>query len=663
MSNIVISKTEFDRAKNYLIQFLRDSGYTGSLASGTAAYDILINGLATVYGAFKQEADKVKAFRSIEDAKAFKDLLGVDYDKAIDSILSNWFILRRGGIKASGEIALYFAKILSGFTLTKGVDLFDISGVSFTVTSDYSFNSSDFSPVSNPSTGLTEYRVVCNVEAVNNVDSTPEVGDKVVAFINDVSFVRGEVSLVFSPGSKAESSEKFIQRADKAINTRELISDRAISTVLLNDYPEVKSVYVAGYGSQEQQRDVVSLSFAPSTPADITFHMGNKADIYIQTEYKKTNYLVQTKTVDQTIYFPEGVAGPINFFRWSTKIPLPTMTGVCSKRVPSSNLSFLGSLKGNAFPTDVYTLMSNGVYNPDTTTGIILDSTPFGEYRFYPNFTGFDPDLTYTEVSVLVYAGLENNSTASSVSIRLDDSTTTIIPATSVPVTKEDLLKVTSGPVSMKGSDIGSLYLEIYKDNTDSNYIGIYEVEVVLKSPGGIEKFYGVEGKSLYCEDSSFVDPYVFYYDVLEPLKLYEVSNRFLSEDKVVSYDPLVRVKYPVSIYGSLTVTKDNSYQDTNYALDQVIRSIFKKYCDNLQQGETFSVSEFLKTVHNEISGIVSLSPSFNYYFLDVGTGNTVSGPITDKFVLPTGISKQITWNTIQIVGDSNDDAFTITIN
>jgi hypothetical protein len=94
--------------------------------------------------------------------------------------------------------------------------------------------------------------------------------------LNVPNFLNGEILAVASVGTDKEDSEQFIARAQKSITTRELITDRAISTVLGDEIAEVTDTYVAGYGSPEQMRDIHTFS-------GVTVHTGNKSDIYVKT--------------------------------------------------------------------------------------------------------------------------------------------------------------------------------------------------------------------------------------------------------------------------------------------------------------------------------------------------------------------------------------------
>lgn len=277
MANINIDKTDVEYAKNFLIQYLRDSGYEGTLEDGTAVYDLLIKPFSLLYTLFKSEVDRASAYLSIQKAQELKDTLGDEYDKVVDLILGNWFTERRQGKPSIGVIRCYFTKPLDYFLFNNKTARFKINGVDFTPLDSYNITSADFSSVFSPLEGTSLYYYDLSVVSTTNTDVLVKQGDKVNAYINNVYFIRSEVIEDFTPGSSIESSEDYIERTKYVITTRELITSRAINTVLLDTFDGLQYVYVAGYGSDEQIRDLRTFD-------RVTVHVGNHADIYVFAE-------------------------------------------------------------------------------------------------------------------------------------------------------------------------------------------------------------------------------------------------------------------------------------------------------------------------------------------------------------------------------------------
>lgn len=272
-SNIIITREDYESSKNFLVQFLRDSGYDGTLDDGTALHDLVIKAFALLYSLFKRESQKVSSYLSLAHAEENKDLLGDDYDAAVDAILANWFVTRKEGTKSTGYVRMWFSKPLEFYLLSPEQVLANIESVQFEVGAEQVFSAEDFTGVMNVNTGVSEYYIDVLVQSVPNSDVLPTHLSSMVVYANNIYFLRGEIVADFTPGIVKESSEDFIERTQKVITTRELITDRAINTVVTDEIPEVSRVFVAGFGDQEQQRDIKSF-------AGVTVHVGNKADIY-----------------------------------------------------------------------------------------------------------------------------------------------------------------------------------------------------------------------------------------------------------------------------------------------------------------------------------------------------------------------------------------------
>lgn len=274
MAEISLSNEELDQAKSFLVQYLRDAGYDGSLEDGTALYDLLINGMSLLYILINKDVNKAAAYQSIDKALATKDLLGEELDVVIDSILSNWFVERKGGTQTTGKLRLVFSKPIELFTTPADTVLAKINNQEFVPTQSMSFTTSDFVAVINSvGTGL-EYYVDVFVTSVDISDQEIPVGTKVSPYINNIYFLRADVLEAFNPGILQETNEDFISRTEAAITTRELISERAIQTVLQDTFEGIDSVYVAGYGDPEQLRDYTEFEH-------VKVHVGNKTDIYL----------------------------------------------------------------------------------------------------------------------------------------------------------------------------------------------------------------------------------------------------------------------------------------------------------------------------------------------------------------------------------------------
>jgi hypothetical protein len=281
MTNISIDSESLSDTINFLVQYLRDAGYEGSVENGTAIHDTVIKPVAMLLDVFKQQSTITKAYLSLAEAEALKDTLGDEYDSVVDSILSNWFVKRKEGTPPKIKVQLFFSKAPDGIEWDTDYLITTISGLDFYPIEDTQIFSTDFIAHSNPYGGTEKYSIELTLVA----DTAGELPDNLLDLspsfsVGSYLFLSGKILAAISSGTTQEDSDSFIARTEKAVTTRELISERAISTVLIDDVDEVTDVYVAGHGAAEQLRDIVVFQEA-------AIHVGNKVDIYVKTSLER----------------------------------------------------------------------------------------------------------------------------------------------------------------------------------------------------------------------------------------------------------------------------------------------------------------------------------------------------------------------------------------
>lgn len=277
MAELRVSKENFDRARNLIIQFLRDAHYTGALEDGTGISDAVVKPHALLYALYAQAVDRAAAYLSLERAETMRRDGRLDEDEyaaAVDAVMSNWFVTRNTGKPTSGLLRLWFLRPLDFLRFREGESVGAADGVPLAASVDRVFTAGDFSPLLNTTDNVTEYCVELGVASTVNTEIQLTPASRVTARVDSVYFLRAEVAADFTPGTARESTEDFIRRSRSAPTTRELITDRAFKTVLPDRHDEILRLYVAGHGDPEQLRDVVSFFGAG-------VHVGNQADIWV----------------------------------------------------------------------------------------------------------------------------------------------------------------------------------------------------------------------------------------------------------------------------------------------------------------------------------------------------------------------------------------------
>lgn len=304
MANVYFNRDEKDSATNAIIEFLRNSGYEESLEEGTGIYDTVIKPNALIYSLFTQVAGKTKVFLSLQQATdSFNagDISQDEYDAAVDSILSNWFVARNPGLQTYGKVRLYFSEPLSFYQVHEGDTFGSANGVALEASAEQVFSTDSFTHIMNASRNANEYYIDVDVRSAANTSKLIFQDDKVDVTVPDMYYLRASVPADFTPGVDLESSGDFITRTKKAITTRELITDNAIYTVLREKFPQIYALYVAGHGDAEQIRDLVELQ-------GVKIHYGNKADIYIASrlaQQKQTFTVKSDNTLDLSTLGPD----------------------------------------------------------------------------------------------------------------------------------------------------------------------------------------------------------------------------------------------------------------------------------------------------------------------------------------------------------------------
>lgn len=289
MADFTLSQERIQDASNIIVQFLRDAGYEGSLEDGTGLNDIVVKPNALLREYFAQMVDRVAAYQSLQKAAELKDTIGEEeYDAAIDCILSNWFVTRNDGKPSTGVLRYWFLQPMEFMQFTDGESVGSIDNVSLVVDGNQVFTQDSFSYILNTTDNQNEYYVDVAVRTAENsaIEPSADGNNSVTCTYNDIYFLRATIPGTFTAGTVMESSEDFIRRTEQAITTRELITSRAINTVILNEFSDVLRLYVARHGSSEQLRDIILFQ-------NILVHVGNKADIYIASWMNKEVLEVQ----------------------------------------------------------------------------------------------------------------------------------------------------------------------------------------------------------------------------------------------------------------------------------------------------------------------------------------------------------------------------------
>mgnify|MGYP007101825106 CR=1 FL=1 len=698
MAEVYITKEAQQYSENIISQWLRDSGYDGSLEDGTSLYDVVIRPSSMIYSLFRQNIDKAYAYMSLSKANSLRSVLSEeDYDAAVDGIMSNWFVSRNLGGKATGKLRLYFSRALDFISFSDGSFIGSYNSVSYNArifdseeySGDYvkAFNAGDFKSVMDTVNNTTEYYIDLPVISEENSDESITEGTVFTCTSPDIYFLRGVAAEDFVPGQAKETSDAFIARTQEAITTRELITRRALNTVLPDQFSDIRSLYIAGCGDPEMIRDV-------KTFENVDVHVGNKADLWVDSVLVRTSETCTVQTDANGKQYIELQNSPVHV------LSIAELTDDEEEEaLEESDWSFaMEEIDGEDDPLETTWFV------PGKSTG-----------KIYVNLSAQESDDFVDDDAVIVT--LSNNAPYSlitegkeliykvSLNRALDQDMTITLNYSTYSESEESAEEETSGSEGSSGteSEVTEITVVIPAGSTESEAVTIQTreedlyvqpsdiilVEIVsatvpgqdfenlqLVNPGTVSVIDGDD----YSSDSSSEEDEEEESSTARTLIVHEITSGvaqsvqdFITSDsnRVVSFDPLVKMKVPVVMDFDISIVtnvnyakKTSSSYDADATADLIadIRNVIKDY---LNEADVYIESEMVQRLHTEVPAIsvVYLPVTANATFFNMKTGKNVHMAVRDQFSLddaPAGsdLSRQITTNTTQYY--TNDDLINI---
>jgi hypothetical protein len=235
------------QAYNVVIKYLKEHFPTLPTDFGVI-HDLYCLGFAVL---FKEEIDALNSILDNQDIRNYETMP----EEALDRIAANWLLTRSTGSKSTTWVRITVPTPISvdlpagtGFTTVDGLRFFSSSPVSW-----------GMSQVQDNVIGSAFYFDVL-VEAENNGDGYNVEAGAINSALIALPF---QVTSISNPnaatkGTDRETNEEFYFRIVRSANTRDiLVASPSIETVLMAAYPSVRSVAVAGKGSDQMERDIV----------------------------------------------------------------------------------------------------------------------------------------------------------------------------------------------------------------------------------------------------------------------------------------------------------------------------------------------------------------------------------------------------------------------
>ena len=224
----------------------------------------------------QEEIDRVRRSNSL--ATIIEDPALAD-DDITDKTVSNYLITRKLGQAAVGEITIVVSK-LSSVTIPNGA-IFEGNGKQFQTTTVYTARTSaenvqsDSDRVLVPTGTGNNYSFTIVVTAVEEgVAGQLPKDTALTPRTQVVNFVRAFAASDFLGGRDSESNSALLDRVALGLSAKVLSGRSNMRSLLREQFPDVVSDSIIGYGDVEQQRDQRSL---------FPLSFGGRVDWYVRT--------------------------------------------------------------------------------------------------------------------------------------------------------------------------------------------------------------------------------------------------------------------------------------------------------------------------------------------------------------------------------------------
>jgi hypothetical protein len=259
---------------------------------GSVLRDLVVSPLVLLLDPLKTEIDFARKQNSLSDSASLTD-------DELDALLSNVFATRNIGSYALVTVRVFFSNPRA-FSVDGSIVFSTAAGQTFVAQEPTNYLASDFVRSGNL------YYVDIPLRSSTPTD-TANVAANTIKFVNALDGVVRLTNVNASSGGVTrETNESFLARAERSLSERSLNTKRGIETNLLNNFSDIVSVDVVGYGDPDMQRDVLQAEvLLPGGPGPLLVTTNKFFTVTIDTgqlglEFQFTNSLSVLKTAVST---------------------------------------------------------------------------------------------------------------------------------------------------------------------------------------------------------------------------------------------------------------------------------------------------------------------------------------------------------------------------
>jgi hypothetical protein len=303
--------------RKFIEQKIADNFKEIDFRRGTAFNDLVAKPAALLFQPFRHELNMLKINQSILN---FDNMSAED----VDLLIGNIFIRRAAASKSTGNVRLFF----------RNTGIFIFNRLIFSTQAGLRFI--NLSTVNTTVNGLLANRSDDGLYFLDIIVQAENAGSQYSVKAGEIQFIENQPSQIvkvenlddFGMVTDEEDNSQLYAKARRSIAVRNLINDSSIQSVLFNQFPFIRDIFVVGAGDVQMIRDEVILPTVP--PA--TIHVGGMTDVYVDTtgitaselnigSIPETGVIDCVSSAEQTLLFKfeSGVIDDTFFFDFNNK--------------------------------------------------------------------------------------------------------------------------------------------------------------------------------------------------------------------------------------------------------------------------------------------------------------------------------------------------------
>jgi hypothetical protein len=257
--SIDINTEDLSRVEKLIRSALSQYVPSGNFREGTVLNDIVVRAMAVIPALVEKEARQIRSRQSLN---SILTLSPEDVDTALEDLVSNWFVTRKEGTRATGVATIHFSSsVIEVVEIPLDAQFVFSTGLEFVLDSQNPIviNRDDqMRPVLASDGSVSEYVMYVPIvsTSIGGSGNVPAgIFERFSPFSPHVTYV--ELETPISTATATETNSDLIERAKSSLSERGLITQRSLRAVLRDEIADVQDVYVVGAGSPEMQRDLI----------------------------------------------------------------------------------------------------------------------------------------------------------------------------------------------------------------------------------------------------------------------------------------------------------------------------------------------------------------------------------------------------------------------